>query len=168
MTHTSSLIDEEWRRIAGTQYDVSSHGRVRNATWRILKASTLGRRHQYLRVNLCSNGLSRYHSVHSLVASAFIGPRPPGFTVDHIDGNKHNNTPSNLEYVTHAENIRRASAAFKRGTQRRDSVLTDEAVREIRRLAISNMKCTAIGRALGFKRTTVWMALHGRSWRHVA
>ena len=44
---------------------------------------------------------------HLLVALAFIGPRPEGYELDHIDGDKTNNRPENLEYVTHAENMRR-------------------------------------------------------------
>lgn len=46
--------------------------------------------------------------VHDLVAETFIGPRPEGFDIDHIDGNRSNNHYTNLEYVTRKENVRRA------------------------------------------------------------
>lgn len=46
--------------------------------------------------------------IHGLVAEAFLGPRPEGYQVDHKDGNRSNNHVSNLEYVTHRENIKRA------------------------------------------------------------
>jgi len=45
---------------------------------------------------------------HLLVAKAWIGPRPEGYEVDHIDGNIRNCAVSNLEYVTPEENRRRA------------------------------------------------------------
>lgn len=47
-------------------------------------------------------------SVHILVASAWIGPRPEGFHVDHKDENHLNNRPDNLQYVpAHVNNAYR-------------------------------------------------------------
>lgn len=51
-------------------------------------------------------GFTKY--VHDLVAEQFIGPRPEGYDIDHVDGNRSNNHYTNLEYVTRQENIRRA------------------------------------------------------------
>lgn len=44
--------------------------------------------------------------VHRIVMEAFKGKSD--LTVDHIDGNKLNNSLDNLEYVTQAENVKRA------------------------------------------------------------
>jgi hypothetical protein len=46
------------------------------------------------------------HLIHSLVANFILGKRPHGLCVNHIDGNKLNNSPSNLEYVTLSENTK--------------------------------------------------------------
>jgi hypothetical protein len=43
---------------------------------------------------------------HVLMMSTFVGPRPEGLVINHIDGNKHNNLLSNLEYCTNLENER--------------------------------------------------------------
>lgn len=61
----------------------------------------------YLRVYLSKNGKRKHHKVHRLVAQAFI-PNPDNKPqVNHIDGNKKNNSITNLEWVTDTENKER-------------------------------------------------------------
>lgn len=58
----------------------------------------------YMRVSLSREGVVSVRSVHSLVTEAFIGPRPLGHEVRHLDGNPANNRLSNLTYGTRAQN----------------------------------------------------------------
>lgn len=61
----------------------------------------------YQRVNLSNKtGKNVTYYIHDLVTREVLGPKPKGMTVNHIDGDKLNNHPDNLEYVTQAENIR--------------------------------------------------------------
>ena len=46
--------------------------------------------------------------IHTLVMMAYVGPRPEGKQIDHIDRNKANNRLENLRYVTPEENMANA------------------------------------------------------------
>ena len=104
------LENEEWRSAPGWEatYKVSNQGRIKNSgTGRILRPRyTKGRR--YAAIHLPLNGKSTDRYLHVLVAEAFLGPAPEGKEVNHRDGDRHNNALSNLEYITHRENMRHA------------------------------------------------------------
>ncbi len=50
------------------------------------------------------SGVWKRRHVHVLMMKVFIGPRPDGMVINHIDGDKHNNRLDNLEYCTQKEN----------------------------------------------------------------
>lgn len=58
----------------------------------------------YLNVNFWQDKRITVRGVHVLVADAWIGPRPLGMQVCHIDGDKTNNRPENLRYGTGKDN----------------------------------------------------------------
>lgn len=61
----------------------------------------------------------RSYLVHVLVAEAFLGPRPKGHEIDHLDGNAFNARVTNLAYVTPAQNVRSRMDRHKaRGVKR--------------------------------------------------
>lgn len=100
---------EQWRPVVGLEeiYRVSSLGRVQRAeTGRVLSPAVAP--NGYLTVVLCFAGIPNTRKVHQLVADAFIGPRPNGATINHIDAVKLNNRHWNLEYISHAENVAHA------------------------------------------------------------
>ena len=99
---------EQWAPIPGYEglYEVSTHGRVqslpRNTTkGKILKQSLSS---GYLTVSLSKQGVETDFKVHQLVALAFLGPRPVGMQVRHLDGIKVNLYVGNLRYGTVSEN----------------------------------------------------------------
>lgn len=60
----------------------------------------------YLTINLCKDGGQKCCFVHRLVALTFLGePSSPDLVVNHKDGNKLNNIPENLEWITQIENM---------------------------------------------------------------
>jgi hypothetical protein len=64
----------------------------------------------YLRIRTTHNGQRVTASAHRVVYRYLGGTMPGGLVVDHLDGVRTNNRPSNLEAVTHSENVLRAFA----------------------------------------------------------
>ena len=107
--HTPRWIPdvEEWRPVqANTDYQVSSHGRVRNKKGLILKPILT--KPGYYNVGLWRHSKSQVVRVHKIVAEAFLGPRPEGLVVMHLDNDPANNRLSNLRYGTQSENIQQS------------------------------------------------------------
>ncbi len=93
---------ETWRQTQFDKYFVSNLGRVKRENKQLLKPETTNR--NYLRVVFSIDGKTKKHSVHRLVAKAFI-PNPQNKkTINHKDGNTHNNRANNLEWATQSEN----------------------------------------------------------------
>lgn len=97
---------EEWRTIAAYPlYEVSNFGRVRNATTKKLRVLFVNEHAGCVQCTVQIGGSrSSNLKVHTAVAAAFIGPRPFGKVIDHIDGDYRNNVVDNLRYVTVREN----------------------------------------------------------------
>ncbi len=97
-------------RIVFEDYEVSNLGNVRrklkNGDYREIKGSILkaGGGYKYFQIN--RNKKRTNYLIHHLVAQAFIGERPEGKVIDHIDRNPLNNNLSNLRYITQKENMR--------------------------------------------------------------
>lgn len=105
-------MTEEWRDIVGYEgrYQVSNLGRVMtlgtgqtHKEKKILRTSTSHGR--YLIVALTKDGKTKSHTVHRLVAMAFIPNEDETKTqLDHIDGDSFNNKVDNLRWCTGKEN----------------------------------------------------------------
>jgi hypothetical protein len=77
---------------------------------RILRASYSGQL-KYPKVTLSKNGHELAHTVHTLIARAFIGPPPtPAHEVNHKDGLHQNSILPNVEWMTRSENQQHAHA----------------------------------------------------------
>jgi len=110
-----STQDEVWKDAIGYEgyYKVSNIGRVkslpRNGTIKQerimkIKISKAG----YATVHLRKSGYSKHRKIHRMVAKAFIEAVEGKPLINHIDGDKLNNTIDNLEWCTHKENVQHA------------------------------------------------------------
>jgi HNH endonuclease/NUMOD4 motif len=97
-------MSTNWKAIEGyNRYRVNEYGEVMNVnTGRILKAGISS--NGYYQVCLCKDGIMKGHTVHRLVAKAFIPETDYSLQINHIDGIKTNNHYSNLEWCTHKHN----------------------------------------------------------------
>ena len=110
-------MEEIWKDVPTYEnlYQVSNLGNVRSLDrviknhlykGKILKPSSNG---LYLKVGLCKNGKKKSVYIHILVAVAFLGfDVSSKYEINHIDHSKLNNTVTNLEIVTHRENMNKA------------------------------------------------------------
>lgn len=134
-------MSETWRDIKGFKlYQASDSGQLRSLNYKrtgrvqILIPHITG---GYLQTML------KYHTVkvHKMVALVFFGERTSTQEVNHIDGNKLNNTSLNLEYCSRSENCLHSFATglqkAKRGELNGMAKLTRLQVNEIRHAALT-------------------------------
>lgn len=113
-----ALMVENWKPIrSGENYEVSDLGRVRNSYGKILKPFT-DKDQTYDRVQLHEDGRKKKVMVHTLVAEAFIGPKPNGYEIDHLNTNIHDNRLCNIKYVSQEENRNNPITKFNREVSR--------------------------------------------------
>lgn len=177
---------ENWLPVVGFehQYEVSDCGNVRscvralpfkaqNGTWHLRKTEARLLSLQlinsgYLVVHLHHKNKRTVRTVHSLVAAAFIGPRPKNFDVAHADGFRLNNRRTNLRYLTRVENHaeKRIHGTHAQGSQIRQAKLKEVYIPSIR--GLQGVKTAAeVGVMFGVQYRAIERIWEGKSWRHV-
>lgn len=123
----------------------------------------------YLSVTLSRNGEKKTVQVHRLVASAWLGERPIGCDVNHIDGIKRNNQPRNLEHISRKENVKHAiRMGLMTPSQTRlkhigisQRKLSVEQAREIQRLYADGHLQKHLSEQFGVSKTTIRNIING-------
>lgn len=115
-------MDEVWKDIKGYEgyYQISNFGNIRSLDrWinnngtlvfrmgKILSPSKSGP--GYLQIAFYVDGKIQKKYIHRLVMEAFNPTDNPELEINHIDENKENNMITNLEWVTHKENMNKVS-----------------------------------------------------------
>ena len=120
-------MKEIWKPIEGYEgrYEVSNLGRIKSLSRHIVRKDgrISFRKSRYLkfrdkqgykRVNLYNDCVRKDFSVHRLVAEAFVLNPENKPEINHKDGIRDNNIYTNLEWVTHSENIVHSVEALNR------------------------------------------------------
>lgn len=143
---------DEWKTITGyPDYKVNVYGEV----YSIRKGRILTPQQNiwgYLFVTLYNENGPKIHTIHRLVANAFIPNIDDKPQVNHIDGCKRNNRVNNLEWCTNSENEKHAfSLGLKHPTRQKKIriVETDEIYDSIHECArVINGNFTAISNCI--------------------
>lgn len=172
-------MTERWRTIPShAAYEVSDLGRVRRGipgrctyVGKILQLYPNVDGYPMAGLYDPTRRRSRGVRVHQLVAETFLGPRPDGKVINHKNGQKDDNRPENLEYVTGRENEEHAARhglkKGARGERSGSARLTESEVMEIRCLRKSGMYYKQIAVRFGVRLETVRRICLGRTWSHL-
>ena len=112
----------------------------------------------------------KYFRVHRLVAEYFV-PNPENKPfVNHKDGNKTNNHASNLEWVTHQENMEHAKnfGLVKRAEENLNSVISTEQAELVCALLSRGYRNKEISETVGCSMPIVSSIRYGISWMHIS
>lgn len=126
----------------------------------------------YRKVTLRVPGVGKVSiNTHQLIWLVTKGTYPYGMCINHIDGNKLNNAPGNLELVTPKENVHhaiRTGLNQLKGSKVGTAKLKEEDIPKIRELYQTGMRQRDIAGLYGVKQYAIWSILTKRSWKHVA
>lgn len=109
-------------------------------------------------------------AVHRLVALAWHGLDASADVVRHLDGNRLNNKPANLEWGTWAQNEadKKRHGTVARGESHGNVKLTEEAVRIIRVAIPAGLWDTgSAAKVFGVCPSTIRRIAAGKDWKHV-
>lgn len=171
---------EIWKPILGYVglYEVSNLGRVRRIV-EFFKApkppfilKLQKHNHGYLTATLHTgavNGVRQQKTflVHRLVMSSFI--ENSDLHVNHINGNKHDNSLNNLEYCTIQENNSHATKSnlVAYGSRVSGSKLTDKDILEIRHLKDGGFSIKSIASKFNVHEQNIYQIIQGKTWARV-
>lgn len=168
------MSEEIWKSVVGFEgfYEVSNLGKIRRIAGKTgtpkspTPVATRMNRSGYLRANLTAEGSRATRTVHSTVITAFYGNPPSGKDrANHIDGNKINNSISNLEWTDAKGNGIHAKVLglYNYGDRNGRAKLTWNQVDWIRNNA-AEMSQSKMARILGVSSATVREIVIGEAW----
>lgn len=177
---------ETWKAVPGFEglYEVSDLGRVRSldritvqrhfASGKMMNVSRRGVvlkpciTDGYEFVNTYREQQMERSAVHILVALAFIGERPSGSVIRHLDGVKLHNSPNNLRYGSPQENSNDSviHGTLSHSEAHPKAKLTRRDVAEIR-AARGRVRQVDLAEQFGIAQSGVSAIQLKRIWRHV-
>lgn len=160
-----------WRGKRLEGWEVSANGELRSTRRRNpVLVKGIVKKTGYVHVTRTDDNKVRTIRLHQIVAETFLGPKPDGAIVRHLNDNKQDNRVSNLAWGTQEENEadKRSNERGPQGERHPLAKLTEDDVRSIRRQhSVGDHTLDEIGRPYGLKKAAVWKIVHRKTWRHV-
>lgn len=132
---------------------------------------TMGYRQVGLRTE---DGKFKTQLVHQMVLLAWVGPRPEGAVVNHINGDKADNRLENLEYCSQSENMAHAcrlglspKPPTRRGKNAPKAKLCEQQVLALRELAANGARVKDLAATFGITPATASKIVLRQTWRHL-
>lgn len=122
----------------------------------------------YKRIGLCYRNVKKMFYIHEIIAVAG-GLNPTDLTINHIDGNKTNNSIYNLECISSKDNSAHAGInnLLAVGERNTNAKLTEEKVRYIRETNPKGKQVSEVAATVGVSESTVYRVLKRRLWKHI-
>ena len=167
---------EQWKRLTdkvlGKYYLASNMGRIRSIKRNKFLVPCLNKKRGYVYVSCQHKGHRRNYILHRIIAELFVpNVRPEvDVCVDHKDFDKENNRSDNLEWVTHAENTRRAIEGGRISHtigERSTSPLKEFEVIEMFSMHKRGSDHREIADRFNVRRCTISLILNGHRWNHI-
>ena len=171
----------QWKQIIldneVSNYMISNTGMVFNTKTRKSMRSIPNKLTGYRTVTLCKDGVSHTFGIHVLVATYYVN-KPQGtykrLEVNHIDGNKSNNFYTNLEWVTHSENVIHAfktglnQAHPKRGIEHWNAKQNEETIHQVCRMIQDGYDTKTIVEKLGVPKDLIGHIKYHNAWADIS
>jgi len=151
------------------RYEITRNGIIRNRSNKRIKSQYVGSTGYYM-VSFSYNNHSNPKRVHRLLAAAFLENPNSLPCINHKNGDKLDNCLLNLEWCTHAQNMKHAfdtGLANNTGTNNGQSKLTDSKVKKIKSLLRLGKTQQSIADKYGVSRSCILGINVGRLWSHV-
>lgn len=146
-------------------YQVSNLGNIRYC----YSLKPVKDKQNYGYIKLWNNKKCVRVAIHKMIADAFLGERPQGLEIRHLDGNPENNSVDNLKYGTTSENAKDKiiHGTGPIGERSPTAKLNELKVHDIRKKASEGYMHSELAAEYGVAVSTIICIIERKTWKHV-